>query len=101
MDITDWRKKIDVLDGRLVELLNERAVCALEIGRLKRSTNLPVYEPDREKIVFENVCKANHGPLPDKELQRVYERILDVMRNVQKIETAARGGMKSDMEVNN
>ena len=101
MDITDWRKKIDVLDSRLVELLNERAACAVEIGRLKRSTNLPVYEPDREKIVFENVCKGNHGPLPDKELQRVYERILDVMRNIQKIETAAGGGMKSDMEVNN
>jgi chorismate mutase len=101
MDITDWRKKIDALDGRLVELLNERAVCALEIGRLKHNTNLPVYEPDREKIVFENVCKANQGPLPDKELQRVYERILDVMRNIQKIETAAAGGMKSDMEVNN
>ncbi|HET6842641.1 MAG TPA: chorismate mutase [Candidatus Angelobacter sp.] len=101
MDITDWRKKIDVLDGRLVELLNERAVCAVEIGKLKRSSALPVYEPDREKVIFENVCKVNHGPLPDKELQRVYERILDVMRNIQKIETAAAGGVKSDTEVKN
>jgi len=48
MDIADWRKKIDELDGRLVELLNERARAAREIGRLKRKTSMPIYEPDRE-----------------------------------------------------
>ena len=49
MDISDWRKKIDELDRRLVELLNERAAAASAIGRLKRNTDLPVYEPDRER----------------------------------------------------
>src|SRR5215471_14743703 len=80
MDIAEWRKKIDELDLRLVELLNERAKAAQEIGRLKRNTQMPIYEPDREKKIFENVRKANRGPLPDNELRHVYERIIDVMR---------------------
>jgi chorismate mutase-like protein len=84
MDIADWRKKIDELDRRLVELLSERARAAVEIGRLKRDTNLPVYEPERERIVFENVQQMNPGPLPGRDLVRIYERIMDVMRNVQK-----------------
>jgi chorismate mutase-like protein len=84
MDIADWRKKIDELDRRLVELLSARARAAVEIGRLKRDTNLPVYEPERERIVFENVQQMNSGPLPGRDLVRIYERIMDVMRNVQK-----------------
>jgi chorismate mutase len=84
MDIADWRKKIDELDRRLVELLSERARAAVEIGRLKRETNLPVYEPERERIVFENVQQMNPGPLPGRDLVRIYERIMDVMRNIQK-----------------
>jgi chorismate mutase len=105
MDIADWRKKIDELDLRLVELLNERARAAQEIGRLKRNTKMPIYEPDREKIIFENVRKANQGPLPDNELRHVYERIIDVMRNIQKLEmqpksTASPGHTEFDIEVN-
>jgi chorismate mutase len=84
MDIADWRKKIDELDRQLVELLSERARAAVEIGRLKRDTNLPIYEPQRERVVFENVEAMNHGPLPGKDLVRIYERIMDVMRSVQK-----------------
>src|ERR1700730_6828947 len=84
MDIPDWRKKIDELDRRLVELLSERARAAVEIGRLKRDTNLPIYEPGRERIVFENVKQMNGGPLPEQDLVRIFERIMDVMRNIQK-----------------
>ncbi|MGA7928786.1 MAG: chorismate mutase [Candidatus Sulfotelmatobacter sp.] len=84
MDIADWRKKIDELDGRLVELLSERARAAVEIGRLKRDTNLPIYEPERERMVFENVQGMNRGPLPGRDLVRIFERIMDVMRNIQK-----------------
>jgi chorismate mutase len=96
MDIADWRRQIDEVDRRLVELLNQRATAAREIGRLKRNTSMPIYEPLREKQIFENVCKVNNGPLPDSELRQVYERIIDVMRNIQKVEIqpgpqAARG----------
>jgi chorismate mutase len=86
MDIEDWRKKIDDLDRKLVELLSERARAAVAIGRLKRNTSMPVYEPDRERIVFANVQEANPGPLPGRDLVRIYERIIDVMRNIQKEE---------------
>ncbi|HEY6272780.1 MAG TPA: chorismate mutase [Terriglobales bacterium] len=105
MEIVEWREKIDELDRRLVELLNQRAVAAQEIGKLKRNTSMPIYEPQREKTIFENVLQANHGPLPDSELRHVYERIIDVMRNIQKHEIVASGAAKEgtterDVEVN-
>ena len=86
MDIEDWRKKIDELDRKLVALLSERAQAAVAIGKLKRDTSMPIYEPDRERVVFDNVQQANRGPLPGKDLVRIYERIIDVMRNIQKEE---------------
>jgi len=88
MDIADWRKKIDDLDRRLVELINERAQCAHEIGRLKRNSSLPIYEPDREKIIFQNIARHNPGPLSDVQLRQVYERLIDVMRQIQREEMA-------------
>src|ERR1700722_4171955 len=106
MDIADWRKKIDELDGRLVELLSERAPAAQEIGRLKRNTNMPIYEPAREGIAFSTDQKMNRGRLPGRDLVRIYERIMDVMRNIQKEEIAPSadatnaGGTELDSEVN-
>ena len=88
MDIADWRKKIDEIDRRLVQLLSERAKAAHEIGRLKRDAAMPIYEPDRERAVLENVGKINPGPLPDGDLTRIYERIMDVMRQIQQEEIA-------------
>lgn len=87
--IADWRKKIDDLDRRLVELINERAQCAQEIGKLKRNTQMPIYEPDRERTIFENVHRLNQGPLPDRELTRIFERLIDVMRKLQEQEIRA------------
>jgi len=86
MDIEDWRRKIDELDQKLVDLLSERARAAVEIGKLKRNTSMPIYEPDRERVVFDNVQAVNRGPLPGRDLVRIYERIIDVMRNIQKEE---------------
>jgi chorismate mutase len=105
MDIVEWRKKIDDLDRKLVDLLNERARCAQEIGRLKRGTNQPVYEPDREKVIHENVRRANRGPLGDRDLTMIYERLIDVMRKIQRDEfvpktKAATGDTELEAEVN-
>ena len=105
MDIVDWRKKIDELDRRLVEMLNQRAQAAHEIGKLKRNVGMPIYEPDREQAVFGNVQKLNQGPLPDRDLLRIYERIMDVMRQIQKEEIAPQaaeelGTTELDSEVN-
>jgi chorismate mutase len=88
MDIADWRRKIDEIDRKLVELLSERAHAAHAIGKLKREIGMPIYEPDRERAVFENARSVNRGPLPDRDLQRIYERIMDVMRQIQREEIA-------------
>ena len=92
MDIEDWRQKIDDLDRQLVRLINERAQCAREIGRLKRNAAMPIYEPDREKIIFQNIVRLNAGPLSDVQLRQVYERLVDVMRQVQSEEMAPEAG---------
>jgi len=105
MDIADWRKKIDAIDREIVALINQRAEAAKEIGKLKRNSELPVYEPNREREIFENVRKANRGALPDGELQHIYERLIDVMRSLQKEEIHPRPKMQPeqtefDIEVN-
>jgi chorismate mutase len=91
MDISDWRKKIDELDRKLAAMLNERAAAAVEIGRLKRNTSMPIYEPDRERAVIENVRRSNTGPLAERDLAQIYERIMDVMRSIQKSEIVPDG----------
>ncbi|MBZ5597866.1 MAG: chorismate mutase [Acidobacteriia bacterium] len=105
MDIADWRKKIDELDRKLVELLNQRAQAAHEIGKLKRGAGMPIYEPDREQAVFANARKANQGPLPDRNLMRIYERVMDIMRQIQQEEIAPQasanaGDTELDSDVN-
>jgi chorismate mutase len=98
MDIADWRKKIDDLDVQLVRLINQRAECALEIGRLKRDSDSPVYEPDREKVIFDNIASLNQGPLSQIQLRQIYERLVDVMRQIQRDEmvSEAEKTMESD-----
>ena len=86
MNIEEWRVKIDELDRQIVALISERARAAQEIGRLKKSSTLPVYEPNREAVVFENVRACNQGPIPDNELVHIYERLIDVMRSLQQDE---------------
>lgn len=88
MDIADWRKKIDELDRKLVELISERAQCAHEIGKLKRNSSMPIYEPDREKVIFQNIVQYNAGPLSERQLRQIYERLIDVMRQIQRDEMA-------------
>lgn len=78
------RERIDELDCRLVALLNERTAIVEKIGQAKKEAQLPVYEPKREDAVYANAIAANHGPLPNDAVQRVFERIIDEMRKVQR-----------------
>ncbi|MBZ5610401.1 MAG: chorismate mutase [Acidobacteriia bacterium] len=82
--LAECRKKIDVLDLKLLALLNERTQIVEEIGRIKRNLSLPIYEPRREEDVFRNVLASNSGPLSAEAVKRVFERIIDEMRNIQK-----------------
>ena len=85
MDIDDWRKRIDEIDGQLAELLSERSRCVIEIGRIKRQRQLPVYDPQREKEIFERLARNNRGPLQNEALRRLFERILDESRRVERV----------------
>lgn len=83
-DMKSLREKIDQLDKRIVKLLNKRAKYADEIGRVKERLGLEVYSPEREKQVIENVSKENPGPLTDEAISRVYERIIDESRRLER-----------------
>ena len=82
--IDDWRKKIDMLDKRIVRLLNERAKYTGEIGKLKQKRGLDAYSPEREEEILRNVLKWNEGSLPTDVLRRLYERILDESRTLER-----------------
>ena len=83
--LAECRRKIDAVDVRLLELLNERTRIVEEIGRIKQKLSLPIYEPKREEDVFRNITQNNSGPLSPEAVRRVFERIIDEMRNIQKI----------------
>ena len=84
-DLDDLRRRIDLLDESLVKLLNARAACALEIGRLKRELHMPVYQPAREAEVLSNVEQANQGPLDHPAMKRLFERIIDEARHLERV----------------
>jgi chorismate mutase len=84
MNLSDWRRRIDEIDKKLVELLNERSQCALETGRIKQESHLPLYQPDRENEVLANVESHNKGPLTDAAIRRLFERIIDEARSAER-----------------
>jgi chorismate mutase len=85
MSLAELRRRIDELDRKLVQLLNERSQCALEIGRLKQREHLPLYQPDREREVLENAERNNQGPLTNAAVRRLFERIIDEARSAERL----------------
>lgn len=80
------RERVDEIDERLVRLLNERAACALDIGRIKREAGLPMYQPEREADVLRHVREvsaAGGGPLGAEAIARLFERIIDEARSLE------------------
>jgi len=88
--LTDSRAKIDSLDRKLVDLLNQRTLMVEDIGRAKTTLGSPVLELRREENVFRNVMLHNHGPIPNDALKRIFEEIMREMRALQ--------GMKRESE---
>ncbi|HZT70242.1 MAG TPA: chorismate mutase [Terriglobia bacterium] len=93
-ELDDWRRKIDEIDQQLVKLLNERSRCAIEIGHLKRKLNMGAWQPDREAEILRNVVKSNPGPLDDAAIRRLFERIIDEARSLERhsMESSAASG---------
>lgn len=83
-EMDPWRDRIDAIDRLVILLLNERATCATEIGTIKKHLGLPVYTPTREDEVLRNVMTTNPGPLTDQAVRRLYERIIDETRSLER-----------------
>ncbi|MDX2031774.1 MAG: chorismate mutase [Blastocatellia bacterium] len=86
--IDDWRIRIDEIDLELVRLFNERTACAIEIGHIKKRRGLEIYSPSREAQVIANVTQANHGPLDAEAIRRLFERVIDEARRIERIEAS-------------
>lgn len=82
-----WRTMIDALDRAILDRLNERARCSLAIGEIKKRLGMPVYDPRREAECVRNVLEANAGPLEDPAIRRLFERIIDESRRLERIAT--------------
>jgi chorismate mutase len=80
----ECRRQIDLIDVQILALLNKRTGIVHEIGRIKQALALPIYEPKREEQVFENITANNRGPLTEEALKRIFERIIDEMRTIQR-----------------
>jgi len=83
--LADCRDRLDIVDRRLLALLNERTRIVEEIGRIKQKAHMPIYEPKREEEVYRNVVDHNAGPLESEAVKRIFERIIDEMRKVQRV----------------
>ena len=87
MTIDDYRKEINRLDDELLRIFNERASLALKIGEIKKEQGIPVYDPEREKRIFETMSNANPGPLENDAIIRLFERVIDESRRLERIRT--------------
>ena len=83
-ELTRLREAIDRVDEVLVKLLNQRARYAIEIGEIKGVLALPIYAPEREKQVLQHVEAASEGPLEAAAIRRLFERIIDESRAVER-----------------
>jgi len=83
--IEEWRRRIDAIDDQLMRLLNSRSACVVEIGRIKRVLGLPLYSPEREGALLERVLRENPGPLDHAAVRRLFERIIDESRRLERL----------------
>jgi chorismate mutase len=83
--LDELRRRIDAIDDQLVALLNARAECALAIGHEKKTAGMEVYQPGREAEVLQHVQRVNLGPLDNAAVKRLFERIIDEARRLERI----------------
>ena len=81
--IADWRNCIDKVDSKILDLLNERAKCALEIGKIKAEKSMKIHNPAREKEIYSRLCEQNNGPLSDNAIKNIFEVIIRECRSLE------------------
>ncbi len=89
-EIVEWRRRIDAIDAQLLGLLNSRGACAVEVGRIKRRLGLAVYSPEREAWILDRVVRDNPGPLDPLALRRLFERVIDESRRLERLAAEGR-----------
>jgi len=88
--IEAWRRRIDQIDTQLMRLLNSRSACAVEVGRIKAELGLAVYSPEREREILERVVRESPGPLDPMAVRRIFERIIDEGRRLERVSAEGR-----------
>src|SRR6185312_434893 len=83
------REQIDTIDAQILDLLNQRARVAQQVGHVKAETNAPVFRPEREAQVLRSVADRNPGPLPARDVQTIFREIMSVCRALEKRVTVA------------
>jgi chorismate mutase len=91
-EVDGWREQIDAIDDQILELLNRRSACAVEIGRIKREAGLPIYIPERERSILTRLAERNPGPLDALAVRRVFERVIDESRRLERIRAESESG---------
>jgi len=84
MNLEALRAEIDEIAAQLLQLLNQRARCVIEVGALKRASQAEVYVPDRERLLLERLTSLNEGPLSDEMLTRLFQQIIDTLKELQR-----------------
>lgn len=84
MDLQDLRKRIDGLDGKIIELLNDRTKLVLEIGKLKSKDGQGAYAPDRETEIYRKIDELAKGPLPKEALKAIYREVMSAALAIEK-----------------
>lgn len=79
-NIESWRREIDRIDEQMLELVNRRAHCAIEIGMIKRRLGLPLDVPEREAAIIDRVTAENTGPLDGDAIARIFEAVIGESR---------------------
>lgn len=82
--IQSLRERIDAIDQEIAGSLNRRAGCVLEVGEIKEREGIPIYDPGRERQIVERLARENTGPLPDAAIRRLFERIIDESRSLER-----------------
>ena len=81
--LKEKRRSIDLLDQKLLMLLNQRLRLALEIGKIKKRIGKKIYDPGREREVLERLRLKNRGPVKEQNLIRIFRTIMKVCRQSQ------------------
>ncbi len=84
MDAIDgWRERINAIDAQLLEILNERARCAIEIGKIKTERGMKIHNPERERFVLNRLKDLNKGPLDNGAIERLFKKIIEECRRIE------------------